>query len=86
MEPNLFFFKEKNDIRGGTLTLDPSKEWGGGSTNFAGDLGKGCKTINLVPFLALTLSDAGTEQEGDFQLRQHLPSSVPQPSSLPRER
>ena len=64
----------------------PAKK-GEGSTNFAGDLGKGCKTINLVPFLALTLSDAGTVQEGDFQLLcQHFPSSFPQPSSLPQER
>lgn len=32
-----------------------------GPANFAGDLGRGCEAINLVPFLVLTPPDAGMQ-------------------------
>lgn len=46
------------------LTLVPQQR--GGPANFAEDLGKGCEANNLVPFLVLTLLDAGIEQAEDL--------------------
>lgn len=53
----------------------------GGQANFAGDVGKGCEAINLVPSSASTPPDTGAEQ-ADFRLLHQHTAPLPQPSSL----